>query len=87
MVFGVFLAEPEDLDHYRGNSNSAAQFPSMRVNSAYIDERIWVPRSEVITEGQPKREIHLSKIAWEMVFACMSGIGIASGHLEKRSNL
>ena len=39
----------------------------------------------MIVEGAPKRDTHCEMNAWATVSADMSGIGIASGHLVKRS--
>ena len=47
----------------------------------------WVPRSVVICVGTPNRAIHVFTNASAQVSAVMSGIGIASGHLVKRSTI
>ena len=50
-----------------------------------ICEENWLPRSVVMTSGTPYTEIQPWVKASTTVSAFMSGIGIATGHLVKRS--
>ena len=45
----------------------------------------WAPRSVVIVDGMPNREIHPLRNAWAVVLAVMSDIGNASGQRVKWS--
>ena len=53
--------------------------------AAHREEVNCVPRSEVISRGRPNLDTQLKRKARQTVMVEMSAMGIASGHLEKRS--
>ena len=55
--------------------------------AAHREEVNWVPRSEVIRRGRPNLDTQLKRKARQMVMVEVSAMGIASGHLEKRSTI
>ena len=55
--------------------------------AAHREEVNWVPRSEVIKRGRPNLDTQLKRKARQMVTVEVSAMGIASGHLEKRSTM
>ena len=59
--------------------------PNVCVSCCHRADSNWAPRSMVTTEEVPNLEIHPSMNACATVGAVLSGMGMASGHLVKRS--
>ena len=61
--------------------------PRVADMAAHREEVNCVPRSEVIRRGRPNLDTQLKRKARQMVMVEVSAMGIASGHLEKRSTM
>ena len=78
----------ESFDHAVGDGMiccGSSSVPNSCVSCSHILDSNCRPRSVVMVEGTPKREIHPLINAVATVSAVMSGIGITSGQRVNRS--